>query len=102
MPGNLYNTEIRSDSANVSTTSAQILNLATQRRTSFVITNTSATAVVSLNFGEGAAVANTGVVLQPTQSYGQSDDSAFSCYQGKIQAIASGSGTVAISEQHQV
>lgn len=95
-------TEMINSVVTTTTSSSQALDLATKRRTSVVFTNTSATAVITLAPGEAAAIAGSGIVLQPTQAYGQSDDSAFSTYQGKWQVVSTSSGTLAVNEQHKV
>lgn len=68
------------------------------RRTSFIVTNTSALAVVTLSMGVNAAVAGSGIRLTPNGAYIQSTDSGFNSYQGFIQAVSDVAGTIGIVE----
>jgi len=88
-------------SASVSTTSAEILNKPNYLRKALIVTNTSSSAVVTLAKGDVAAVAGAGIRLQPNSSYIESTDSGFTCWQGAIQAVADGAGTVAIVETYE-
>lgn len=69
------------------------------RRTQLIITNTSAAAVVTVAVGTVPAVANQGIVLQPKQSYLESSDSGFECWQGAVQVIGDVAGSIAIVER---
>jgi len=88
-----------STAASVGTSSSTVLptRLGKPRRTQFVLTNISPTTVY-VSKGEAPAVSGTGVPLQQNQSWSESDDGGFKCYQGAIQAIGSGASTVAIVE----
>jgi hypothetical protein len=68
------------------------------KRTQFIITNTSAVAVATITKGTTPAVANQGIILQPNGSYLESTDSGFTCWQGAIQAVGTGAGSLAIVE----
>lgn len=82
-----------------STTVALDVSASTGRK-SFVIRNmsTDATDIITIVMGNQPAVANKGVVLRQYESYGESNDSGFMCWQGQIQAISAAAvGTVQIS-----
>lgn len=90
--------------ASTSSTSAQILNSLTQtsgalKRVAFIVTNTSAAAVVTIALQDSAAVAGQGVRLQPNGVFSQSTDGGMTCWQGAVQAISDVAGSVAIVEQ---
>jgi hypothetical protein len=68
-------------------------------RTQLAVTNTSATAVVTICFGMVAAVAGAGIRLPPNGSYLESTDSAFECWQDEVQIVADAAGTVAVVER---
>jgi hypothetical protein len=54
--------------------------------------------VVTIAKGDSAAIANQGIVLQPTGIYSESTSEGFKCWSGAVQAIGSGAGSVAIVE----
>lgn len=83
-------------SATSTTVSTSRLNL--PRRTSFFLVPLTAGVTVTVTKGDGAAVANAGIVLIQNQAYLESDSEGFLCWQGAIQAIASGNGSVAVVE----
>jgi len=90
------------EEVSVTTTSAQAIK-STQmtmsgsyERTQIIITNTSSTAVITLNKSDYPAVANKGVILQPNQAYIEATDGGFTCWQGAIQAIGNASGTLSV------
>jgi hypothetical protein len=91
----------RNDSMAVSATSDQMCNVVQggYKRTMVIITNTSATAVVTVALGDLAAVAGSGIRLPPNGNWWQSSDSGLTCWQGQIQAVADAAGTVGIVEQ---
>jgi len=91
----------RNASVTVSATSTQALAkvMGGYKRTQIVITNTSATAVVTIAKGLVAAVAGSGIRLPPNGNYWESSDSGFTCWQEEVQVIADGAGTVAVVEQ---
>jgi len=92
---------VRNSSVSVSATSAEACNLVQggYKRTMVVITNTSATAVVTIALGDLAAVAGSGIRLPPNGYWWQSSDSGLTCWQGHIQAVADAAGTIAVVEQ---
>lgn len=49
---------------------------------------------ITIALSDGAAVANEGIVLSPGQAYTESTSESFQCWDGKVQAIASGVGAV--------
>jgi hypothetical protein len=89
----------QSGTVSVSTTSVQLVpsRLGLHRRTQLIITNTSPTTVTIVK-GGADAVANIGIRLMQNQTYIESDDGGFRCWQGAIQAIASASSTVVFME----
>lgn len=92
----------KNTSVSVSTSSAEALqNRADQadtRRTMFSITALTGSVTVTVAKGDVPAVANQGIVLTQNQTYLESNDAGFPCWQGAVQVIASGSGTIAVSE----
>jgi hypothetical protein len=90
-------------STNALGVSATSITIAQERtgaaeRQQFIITNTSAAQVVTIVKGSAAAIAGQGIILQPNGSYGESTDGGFVCWQGEMQAVATGAGTVSIVE----
>lgn len=88
----------RNSSMSTSMTSAEAITKYAYKRSQFVITNTSVAAVVTISKGDVAVVAGAGIVLQPKQSYLESTDSGFECWQGAVQAVSDVAGTIAIVE----
>lgn len=88
-----------STAASVGTSSTTVLptRLGKPRRTQFIITNLSPTTVY-VTKGDAPAVSGTGVPLQQNQSWTESDDGGFKCFQGAVQALGSGASTVSIVE----
>lgn len=101
MPILSHNQGARNQSVSVSTTSTPVSTSTSGalRRQMLLITNTSATAVVTIVKGDVLAVAGAGIRLLPSASYVESTDSGFTCWQGAIQAVADAAGTIAIVEQ---
>jgi len=69
-------------------------------RKSFLIRNlsTDATDIFTIVLGNQPAVAGAGIVLRQYESYGESNDSGFECWQGQIQIISAAAvGTVQAS-----
>jgi hypothetical protein len=90
--------------ATMSSTSTQILNSLTKapgalKRVAFIITNTSAAAVVTIALQDSAATAGQGVRLQPNGVFSQSTDGGMVCWQGAVQAVSDVAGSVAVMEQ---
>lgn len=85
-----------------SATSAQALpaRFGALKRTQFIIINTSA-AVATITKGDNPAIANQGIVLQQNAYYLEGTDGGFVCWQGAIQAIATGAGTLSVVETFQ-
>lgn len=71
--------------------------LGRSRRVQFILTNLSAV-TVTLTKGDSAAVANKGIILAQNQTYIESDDGGYNCWQGAFRVVASGAGTVSIVE----
>lgn len=73
-------------------------------RSLFVIRNTADddTKIITLHIGEGASVANYGIVLKRGEVYAENTDAAFKCWQGAITAIcavASATADLSIMER---
>jgi hypothetical protein len=90
-------------SASITTTSSQICaeTIGKVKRVQLIITNISPT-TVTINKGDAAAIANQGIILSQNQTYIESDDGGFSCWQGAIQAIASANSNLSIVETYAV
>lgn len=88
---------VRNTSASVSTASIEILP-ANIRRKLFSIVSLTAGVTTTIAKGDVPAVANNGIVLSQGQGVWESDGENFQCWKGAIQVIASGAGTIAISE----
>jgi hypothetical protein len=65
------------------------------KRSQFIICNTSTTQKITIVKKALNAVAGSGIVLNPSGSYGESTDSGFKCYQGAINSIADVDGATA-------
>ena len=79
--------------ATVGTSSVNVLP--DQKRVLYSIVNSSTGGqVITLNLGR-VAVAGAGIVLAPGQAWVDSNGEGYECYQGPIQAIASGAGGAA-------
>lgn len=92
---------VRNTNLNVSGTSTEVMatRYGDLRRTQFLITNTSAAAVVTITKGDvTAATSGSGIVLQPLGTYFESSDSGFVCWQGAIQAVSTVAGTIGLTE----
>jgi len=90
----------RSGSVSVSATSTQACGkvMGGFQRMQLIITNTSATATVTISKGLNPAVASSGIKLPPNGSYLESTDSGFICWQDEVQVVADAAGTVAVVE----
>ena len=86
----------RNDKVTVGITSSVIINprTSTNKRKIFLIRNTSddASKIVTLHFGEGTAVAETGIVLRVNESTSDSSETGYECWQGAITAISAVAG----------
>ena len=73
-------------------------------RTAIVITNTStAGQYLTVNFGDGDAVATYGIVLAPYGSWAETEDARFTPSQARISIISSAAlGTVAVHERQRI
>ena len=87
-----------SASVNVDTTNITILP--DQKRVVYTVANTSTGGqVITLNLGK-VSVAGAGIVLNPGQSWVDSNSEGYECYQGPIQAIGNGAGgSVAVTSR---
>lgn len=84
----------------VSATAAELsaTRLGRKRRTQIIIVPLTAGVTVTITKGDSTAVANAGIVLTANQAFVEADDGGFKCWQGAIQVVASGAGSVAINE----
>lgn len=82
----------------VNTTAVELLptRLGRTRRTQFIVTNSSAT-TLTLSKGE-TVTAGQGLVLYQNQTYIESDDAGFDCWQGAVYAVASAATTAVAVE----
>lgn len=67
-------------------------------RQQLLIVNTSAAAVVTITKGDVAAISGSGIILQPNGAYIESTDGGFVCWQGAVQGIGTGAGSVSVVE----
>lgn len=89
------------DSITVGTSSVNLLAEVpiNQRRSQFIICNTSTTQKITIAKKGTSAELGKGIVLNPSGSYAESTDSGYKCYQGPVQAISDvAGGTVSITE----
>lgn len=87
--------------ATLSTTSLEILPQVSgtgYKRTQIIITNTTAGLVATIIKGSNSAVNGQGIILQPNGSYVEASDGGFTCWQGAVQGICTGAGTLSIVE----
>lgn len=93
----------RATALTVGTTSIQVCESpgANSKRQALVFTNVSTgTEVISLNVGPSAAVAGSGIVLNPGDTYFEFNDPKFEVWRGPVQAICSAAtGSLAIYER---
>lgn len=75
----------------------------TNPRKVIVIRNTSTNAneVITINLGNDQAVANSGIVLKPNESFADSSETGYECFQGQITGICAvaGPGQLSIFER---
>lgn len=93
----------RNAAVSVSGTSTELCatRLGRSRRVALVLTPLTAGVTVSISFGDQAAILNQGMILNQSQPYAEADSEGFNCWQGAIQAIASGAGSVAVLERYE-
>jgi hypothetical protein len=87
--------------ATLSTSSLEILpalNGTKWRRVQMIIINTSAATNATIVKGSNPAIATQGIFLIPNGSYLEGTDGGFTCWQGAVQAVGSGAGTISIIE----
>lgn len=95
---------VRNDSVTVGTSSVIVSEQRVQpnKRKVIVIRNisTDPLAIITVNMGYLAAVANTGIVLKQNESFTEATDQGYECYQDQITAIcAIAGGTLAVFER---
>lgn len=94
----------RNDQVAVGTTSTQIAYARNAENPRKVIvfrnTSTAAADIITINLGFGAAVANKGIVLRQYESFTDSMDGGYQCWQGMITAIcATANGLLSVMER---
>lgn len=95
----MYSTQsepVRNESVTVGTTSLIVSEQRVQpnKRKVIVIRNISADAamIITVNMGYQSATNNTGIVLKQFESFTESTDSGYECYQDQISAICAVAG----------
>jgi hypothetical protein len=90
----------RNESITIGATSVQVAPTVNKsvKRSQLIITNTSAAAVATVVKGDLVAVSGVGIILQPNGVYIEATDGGYTCYQGPIQCVGNGAGTVVIVE----
>ena len=92
----------RDESITISTTSVQVAPVRLTRRGVY-ITNTSLVAIGYIKKGDTAAVAGSGIPLQPKGTWFEVDSSdSATCWRGAIQVVGDAAGTISISEDMDV
>ena len=98
----LQRQEVANNSLSISTTSLEVCKTRAGGglvRTQLIITNTSSTATkATIAKGDQAAVSLAGIVLGPSGTYVEATDGSYTCYQGPVQVVGDGSGTIAVVE----
>lgn len=95
----IENTEPQLKSVTTAASTLSASRLGRAKRTFFSIIPLSAGITVTVVLGDGTATASTGIVLVKNQPFVQSlDSNGKGVFQGTIQAIADGSGSVAFTE----
>jgi len=99
-----YQEPTRNDSVavGVSSVTVSVPRQAGLPRKSIVIRNSSPNAadIITINIGATPAIANAGIILKPNDTYVDSNDGGYICYQGTITAIcATANGVLAIFER---
>ena len=96
--------QTRNSTFAVSSTSTQICEQASadNPRTQLIITPTTAGVTVTIAKGNVAAVSLSGTVLLQNQPFVEATDGGYTCWQGPVQAVATGPGAVAITESFMV
>lgn len=97
-------TPSRNEEITVSTTNKTIADARNELkpRVAIVVRNTSASSadVITVNMGFNTAVAGAGIVLQQNESFTDSSETGYQCWQGVITAIcATANGKLAIFER---
>jgi len=98
------NEPVRNEQIDVVATSSVIsyARNASNPRKVILIRNTSAGAasIITINMSQNAATANNGIVLNQNESFSDSSETGYECYQGVITAIcADANGKLSIMER---
>lgn len=96
--------QTRNDLVSVSATSTTICKPVTgnKRRIQMIITANTAGVTVTIAKGDVSAVATYGLPLNSSSTYIEATDGGFQCWQGQVQAVATGAGTVSVVETFEV
>lgn len=100
-----YTTEpVRNEILAVGVTSVQVMpqRLSMNKRKVILVRNTSddATKIITVNLGANPAVASKGIVLRQNESFMDSSETGYECFQGIITAIcAAAAGQLSIVER---
>jgi hypothetical protein len=78
----------RAEVTTVGATSIQVCAVSPYRRALYFHNSSTAGQVITLNLGLTPAVANAGIVLNPTQSFAWTEDLALACWKGGVTVIA--------------
>ena len=93
-----------STAPSITTTSSTILRDRSGglKRSQLVITNTSAATRITISKGDVVAVDGQGITLAAGASYYESTDGGYTCWQGAVQAVGNGNGTLAVVESFEL
>lgn len=96
--------QTRNDLVSVSATTTTVCKpvVGNKRRIQMIITANTAGVTVTIAKGDTAAVATYGLPLSSGMSYVEATDGGFQCWQGQVQAVASGNGTVSVVETFEI
>jgi len=97
----VLNEGTRNEQMTIGTTSVSVSSKNANRRVIYLRNaSASATAVITINFGNNAAVASKGIVMNKDQHISDSDSAGYFCYRGEITAICNeAAATLAIFER---
>jgi len=92
--------QTRSSTVTVSATSQQVCPQISGgfKRTQLMIFPLTAGVTVTIDKSDNAAVANQGIVLVANQPYVEATDGGYICWQGPVQCVASGAGSISVVE----
>lgn len=89
----------RAELATIGATSVQVCAVSPYRKALYFHNSSTAGQIITLNLGSTPAVANAGIVLNPTQSFAWTEDIALPVWKGGVTVIADGAAaTLSIFE----